>query len=277
MRDVPTTRSVRSQVIVGAVLVVASVVTLLAGRLAVSLFVGVLGLASYVDLRRLLGEEAHPITFVLGALGVGAFFWAGYTGELEMLPAFVAGLTIALLVARIALHEAGAQTNGVTSDLAATLGASAIVGVLGAHVLLVRAVPRVGFRGLLVLGLMAVGNDVAAFFVGRIRGRRALNRQISPGKSWEGAVAGFAASVIVGLFAGIFADPPFDVRSGLLFGAGVGVLAALGDLAFSAIKRSAGVKHSGTYLRGAGGFLDFVDSVLFAAPAFYWAFRTIAL
>jgi phosphatidate cytidylyltransferase len=55
------------------------------------------------------------------------------------------------------------------------------------------------------------------------------------------------------------------------------VLASLGDLAFSAIKRSAGVRHSGSYLGSAGGLLDVVDSALFAAPAFYWAFRTIAL
>lgn len=277
MREASTTRAVRGQVVVGLTLGAVGIATLLAGRLAVSLFVGGLALGAYVDLRRLLAEGGHPVTFVLGALGVGAFFWAGYSGELVMLAGFVAGLTITLLVARIALHEAGSQTNGVTDDLAATLGASAIVGVLGAHVLLVRAVPRFGFRGLLALGLMVVAGDVAAFFVGRIKGRRALNRQLSPQKSWEGALAGFVTSVVVGLMLGVVADPPFDPVSGLLFGAGVGVLAPLGDLVFSAIKRTAGVRHSGTYLGSAGGFLDVIDSTLFAAPAFYWAFRTIAL
>ena len=55
------------------------------------------------------------------------------------------------------------------------------------------------------------------------------------------------------------------------------MLVPLGDLGFSAIKHSAGVRHSGTYLGAAGGALDVVNGVLFAAPAFYWAFRTVAL
>jgi phosphatidate cytidylyltransferase len=262
---------------VGLALGAAAIVTLIAGRLAVSLFVGALSLAAYVDLRRLLSPDVHPSTFVLGALGVGAFLWAGYTGELDLLPAAVATLVMALLVTRIVLHEAGSRADGVTADLAATLGACGVVGVLGAHILLVRAVPRVGFRGLVALGVMVVAHDVAAFFVGRFKGRRTLNRQLSPQKTWEGALAGFAASVVAGGVVGVLLDPPFDIASGLLFGVGVGVLASLGDLAFSAIKRSAGVRHSGTYLGSAGGLLDVVDSALFAAPAFYWAFRTIAL
>jgi phosphatidate cytidylyltransferase len=269
--------SIRNHVLVSSAIGVAALATFLAGRLAVSVFVAVLLLVAYTDLRGLLAERGHLSTFALGAGGVGAFLWCGYTGELDMLPAAAAGLVLALLVTRIALNEAGVQATGIVGDLSATLGAAGVVGVLGAHVLLVRAVPRVGFRGLLVLGLMVIGNDVAAFFVGRWRGRTPLNKLVSPTKTWEGASAGFGVSVLVGLIAGLAIDPPFTIASGLAFGAGVGVLAPLGDLVFSTIKRSAGVKQSGTYLGTAGGVLDVVDGLLFTAPAFYWAFRTIAL
>lgn len=269
--------SLRNHVLVAFALGAAALATLLSGRPAVSAFVSVLLVVAYVDLRGLLGPRGHLITFALGGAGVVAFLWSGYTGKLQLVPVFAGGLLLALLVSRIALNEAGVKTTGVTGDLAATLAAAGMVGVLGAHILLLRAMPRVGFRGLLALGLMVVTYDAAAFFVGRTRGTHPLNRLVSPNKTWEGAGAGFTASVVVGLVVGLTLDPPFGIRSGLAFGLGIGVLAPLGDLAVSAIKRSAGVKHSGSYLGSAGGTLDVVDSVLLAAPAFYWAFRTIAL
>jgi CDP-diglyceride synthetase len=60
-------------------------------------------------------------------------------------------------------------------------------------------------------------------------------------------------------------------------GAAMGVLATVGDLVFSSIKRSAKAMGSGRYLGPLGGALDVVDGLFFAAPAFYWALRTIAL
>jgi phosphatidate cytidylyltransferase len=90
-------------------------------------------------------------------------------------------------------------------------------------------------------------------------------------------MCGFLASVAVGAIVGLVLKPPFDPRSGLAFGAGMGVLAPLGDLAFSAVKRGAGRKESGRVFGPLGGALDAVDALLFCAPAFYWAFRTIAL
>lgn len=249
----------------------------LVGRLAISAFFALALLVAYTDLRGLLGERGHITTFALGAAGVGAFLWSGYSGDLGLLPGLVGGLVLSLLVVRIVLNEAGIAIGGVTGDLASTLAAAGVIGILGAHILLVRAVPRVGFRGLLALGVMVTANDMAAFFVGRWRGRHPLNQLIAPTKTWEGALAGFAASIGAGIVIGSAIDPPFTIASGVLFGVGVGVLAPVGDLVFSALKRSAGVKHSGTYLGPAGGALDVVDSLLFTAPAFYWAFRTIAL
>jgi phosphatidate cytidylyltransferase len=272
-----TASSTRDHVLVGTVAGAAAIATLLAGRLAVSIFVTVLLLVAYTDLRGLFAERGHITTLALGAGGAAAFAWCGYTGNLELLPAYVAGLVLALLVTRIALNEAGVQTTGLVGDVSATIGAAAVTGVLGSHLLLLRAVERVGFRGLLALGLMVTAYDTAAFVAGRWRGRLPLNKLVVPNKTWEGLLAGVGASLVVGLIVGLTLDPPFTLASGLAFGLGVGILAPLGDLVFSTIKRSAGVKHSAKYLGGAGGALDVIDSTLFTAPAFYWAFRTIAL
>jgi CDP-diglyceride synthetase len=269
--------STRAHVLVGVALAAGALTTLFFGRLAFSLFVGVVLLAAYLDLRRLLGEPGHPSTLVLGGAGVAGFLWCGYTGHLGQLPSVAGALVLSLLVTRIVLHEAGSASTEVTADLSATLGAAGLIGVLGAHLLLLRAVPRFGFRGVVAFGAMALGNEIASFVVGRWRGRHALNRQVAPQKTWEGALAGFITSVVAGIVAGLAINPPFGVSSGSLFGIAVGILVPLGDLGFSAIKRSAGVRHSGRYLGAAGGALDLVNGLVFAAPAFYWGFRTIAL
>src|SRR5207249_1440206 len=120
-------------------------------------------------------------------------------------------------------------------------------------------------------------NDAVTFLVGRFRGKHRLAPNISSSKTWEGAAAGFVVSTVVGVVAAFALKPPFDLASGLALGAGIGVLVPIGDLAFSAVKRSAGAKESGRYFGPLGGALDVVDSLLFVAPAFYWALRTIAL
>lgn len=269
--------STRAHVLVGLVLGAAALATLLAGREALSAFLAVVIVAAYVDLRRLLAPWGHVVTVLIGAAGTAGFLWAGYSGRLELLAGTGAALVVALLVTRVLLHEFSARASGTTEDIAATLAAAGVTGVLGAHMLLIRSVPRLGFRALLAFGLMVVGNDVAAFFAGRFRGSRRLAPRLSPSKTWIGALAGFVTSLVVGVVAGFVWNPPFDVRSGLVLGAAMGVLAIAGDLVFSALKRSAGAKASGTYLGPVGGALDAVDSVLFAAPAFYWALRTLAL
>jgi len=271
-------RNARTHIVVGVALGAVALTVLLIGRIEVSAFFAALCVVAYVDLRRLLAPIGHPLTFVLGIAGTLGLLWCGYSGRLELMPSIAAALVLVLLVTRTLLNEAGVRVGaGITADLASTVASVAIVGALGAHVLLIRAIPRVGFKALLMFGLAVFLNDVTAFFFGRLRGRRRLAPNISASKTWEGAIAGLIVSVVVGSVAGIVLDPPFDVLSGLALGAGVGVLTPVGDLAFSAIKRSAGVKDSGSYFGPLGGALDILDGLLFVAPAFYWALRTIVL
>jgi CDP-diglyceride synthetase len=275
----------RLHVLVGLALGGVALATFLISREALSAFVAALVVLAYGDLRRLLARESgflggHVVTFVLGAAGVLGFLWSAYTGRLDLLPSAAAALVLSLLVSHIVLHEASASGAKPTSDIAATVAAATATGLLGAHVLLTRSVSRFGFRGLLAFGLMVIGNDVVSFSVGQWeewRGRRKVGPARISRKSGAAITAGFLASVVIGSIVGLTLDPPFDVRSGIAFGAAMGVLAPLGDMVFSVIKRGAGASVSGVYLGPLGGALDAVDSLLFAAPAFYWAFRTLAL
>ncbi|MGI8741820.1 MAG: phosphatidate cytidylyltransferase [Bryobacteraceae bacterium] len=122
---------------------------------------------------------------------------------------------------------------------------------------------------LFALSLNWIG-DIAALYVGRSLGRHKLNRRISPAKSWEGAIASLLASVAYGAiyFAKLLPDVPLP--EGLAIAAVGNMAGQIGDLAESAIKRGAAVKDSGTLLPGHGGWLDRLDSSLFALPVVYF-------
>jgi phosphatidate cytidylyltransferase len=124
---------------------------------------------------------------------------------------------------------------------------------------------------LLLFAIIWVG-DSAAYYGGRAFGRHPLAPRVSPKKTVEGAIAGLAGSMLVGGFAGVFflGEPWLSVT--LISGA-TAVLGQIGDLAESAMKRSAGVKDSSSILPGHGGILDRLDSLFFAAPVFYWLFN----
>jgi phosphatidate cytidylyltransferase len=111
--------------------------------------------------------------------------------------------------------------------------------------------------------------DIAAFYAGRSLGRHKLAPRVSPAKSWEGAIASVVFSVLFALvyFHFLIPDVPRVAVAG--FAIAGNIAGQVGDLAESAIKRGAGVKDSGTMLPGHGGWLDRLDSTLFAFPVIY--------
>ena len=119
-----------------------------------------------------------------------------------------------------------------------------------------------------VLGIIWVG-DSAAYYAGRRWGQHRLAPRLSPGKTIEGAMAGTAGSLMTGVgLGGMLLDMTY------FWLALISLITALagqaGDLFESALKRRAGVKDSSNRLPGHGGVLDRVDSLLFAAPVFYF-------
>ena len=124
--------------------------------------------------------------------------------------------------------------------------------------------------------------DITALYVGRSIGRHKLAPRLSPNKTWEGAVGSVAGSLLVvaGLlwltrylsqFNSAKLSFPEEVWYWLVLAIVVNVAAQVGDLAESALKRSVGVKDSGTLLPGHGGVLDRIDALLLAAPVLWYA------
>jgi phosphatidate cytidylyltransferase len=111
--------------------------------------------------------------------------------------------------------------------------------------------------------------DIGAYYVGRRFGRHKLAPVVSPGKSWEGAGASLAASLLFGFFLLQWAIPAVPPAIALLLTAAANIAGQFGDLCESGLKRGAGVKDSGKLLPGHGGMLDRVDSTLFTLPVVY--------
>lgn len=110
-------------------------------------------------------------------------------------------------------------------------------------------------------------SDTFAFAAGKMKGKTKLCPTISPGKTVEGFIGGFAGTVITAvLFSVIF---KFSLLHGLIIGIIIAIMAPLGDLIESVLKRNCDVKDSGNLIPGHGGILDRFDSLLFAAPAIY--------
>jgi len=136
---------------------------------------------------------------------------------------------------------------------------------------------HLGIVPLVSLVAVVKAGDIAAYAIGSLCGRNRMAPVLSPGKTWEGALASLAASLAVAwLLVGTSAiDLPIRPWGGwVAYGFAVGLSGIAGDLAESLLKREAGTKDSGRSLGGLGGVLDLVDSLLFAAPI-AWALWAI--
>ncbi len=111
--------------------------------------------------------------------------------------------------------------------------------------------------------------DTAAYFVGSAFGRHKLYPSVSPGKTWEGAVAGFLGALAVMVTGRELFLPYLTLAAGISLGVIVGIFGQMGDLMESMLKRDAGIKDSSALIPGHGGVYDRFDSLVFVAPFVY--------
>lgn len=147
------------------------------------------------------------------------------------------------------------------------------VGFFIPHVVPLRESPD-GWRWALFTVYTAMGCDTGAYFAGRAWGRRKLLPAVSPSKTVEGAFGGLAGAVIIALLARVlfFPRPAVEVVGLALV---IAVLAVLGDLCESALKRAFGAKDSGWIIPGHGGILDRLDSLLFPFVFIFYYYAAV--
>jgi phosphatidate cytidylyltransferase len=137
------------------------------------------------------------------------------------------------------------------------------------HLVMLRQT-ELGVQWLMVMMLIVMTNDSAAYYIGSAFGKNRLYPLVSPKKSIEGALGGLAGSVCGVLLAKFTFFQQLTLIDALVTATIIGMIGQAGDLFESMLKRSFGIKDSGTIFPGHGGVLDRLDSILFAAPAMYY-------
>lgn len=209
-------------------------------------------------------REIHTIVAQLGArpqwplsiLGT-AFLLLGMLGRVS---AFLP-VTMILLLAASVLIMVNGETVGAALGFLLTLWLAWPLG-------LVLALRLDGVAiSLSTFALVWVG-DIFAYLVGSAFGRNRLVPRVSPAKTWEGSLAGLAATIGVGAVVAPWLA--ISTLAGMALGLITGVLAQAGDLFESSLKRHANLKDSGTFLPGHGGVLDRIDALLFGVLAVFY-------
>ncbi len=165
----------------------------------------------------------------------------------------------------------GADTERPVLNLGLTFLGILWIGALASFAaLMIRAEDGVGL--LLATIIITAASDTFAYLGGRAYGTKPFH-SASPNKTWEGTITGFVGALLAGVAIGVTnLIGVFDGQfmSVIVLAAIVGLLAPIGDLAESMVKRDLGVKDMGTLLPGHGGILDRVDGLLFALPGAYY-------
>ncbi len=260
------------------------------------------GLTPFRKLCYLFVACVFLVTFSLGEMTA-----SNYDLALSLtLASFGAAALLVVIASPFILLIAGMRRDPLSRslpDAAASFLLLPYVALALASMVVVRSYPN-GALFLLFTLLLVWTGDTAAYYVGRAIGARKLSPRVSPGKTWEGAIASAVGAVLVALLLFRFLNPIYHalvrihliprpdntfygtiprelatfplapIWAVILFALCLNVAAQLGDLVESMLKRGGGVKDSGTLLPGHGGVLDRIDALLFALPVgwfFYFA------
>lgn len=215
----------------------------------------------------------HPAT-LLGLVGTISLMVGAYAKGVEALP------LILVLIASFTLlwYLFGVERGSPVAGTAATLFIIGWVATFGSYAGLLLSPStfpdRHGIAFLLGAIVATVANDVGALVVGRWIGTHPLYPSVSPNKTWEGLAGGALTTILVSTVV-VGAIHPWSPSNAALLGVVVAVVAPLGDLCESMLKRDLRMKDMGTLLPGHGGVLDRVDALLFVLPATYYLVRAL--
>ena len=243
--------------------------------LLVGVLTAVVGLAAVEGYAAFRKAGYHPATLVGLVAVVGLMVGVYNRGEAAE-PLVVVLLVAFTLLWHLLRVDKGADP--VRSTLS-TLFVYCWVGVFGSYAALLLSPTvfshRHGIAYLLGAVITVVAYDVAALGVGSWVGHRPLTA-ISPNKTWEGLIGGTVVAIVVAVMV-VHLIHPWTIGKAAALGVIVAVLAPIGDLAESLVKRHVGVKDMGRVLPGHGGLLDRVDGLLFVLPATYYLVRAFHL
>lgn len=236
------------------------------------------GLFEFFTLTKKLELKADAAIAYLGAAAFFvAFVFDAPREAPDLLILTFAGFLIAVFISQMFRFQV--DFSKMLTGVGATVLGVFYVAFLGGFIVAMRAgfentpVAHLSTKLLGFFFLVSFGADVGAYFVGKNFGKCKLLPKVSPGKTWEGAVGGLASSSVFAALASATFFPELPSKFSIPLTIVMTAAGILGDLAESAVKRGANVKDAASILPGHGGFLDRLDSLLFAAPILYYFAR----
>ncbi len=215
----------------------------------------------------------HPAT-LLGLVGTVSLMIGAYTKGVAALPLVLVLLIVFTFIWYLFGIERGSPVAGTAATLL-TVGWVSLLGAYAGLLLAPSAFPnRHGIAFLLGAIIATVANDIGALVIGGWLGSRPLAPNISPNKTWEGLFGGAVFSILVSTVV-VGSIHPWSASNAALLGVVVAVVAPIGDLCESLLKRDLRLKDMGSLLPGHGGILDRVDALLFVLPATYYLVRAL--
>lgn len=257
----PAGRSLTQAIVTGLVLLVLIAVCAIGGRVWFFVLATVVVLMAQFELLDALVQRGHRPSIPLGLAATLAILVAAYEEKFAYIGIVLAVATYAAMV--LALRPKRGTTAG--SDAAWTI--FGLTWIAGGGAGAVSILVMDGGLALLVASVLIVAcDDIGAFFAGTTFGRHKMAPSVSPAKSWEGFAGGIGTALVAGLVAATVLRE-LTVADGLAIGVMAGLLAPVGDLVESLVKREIGIKDSGRLLPGHGGMLDRLDAIIFCCPA----------
>jgi phosphatidate cytidylyltransferase len=227
---------------------------------AAMIVLAILGLREFF----LMAEPEAPFVLPAYAVAAGMVIAAHYGTSFQIVLVFATIFPLAF-----AFAAARRSHERITTSVAFTILGVAWMGLGFSHAVLLRDLPTHGGALLIDVLVATFLGDTAAYAAGRLFGSRKITPRISPNKTLEGAIGGFLGSMLGFWFAGLYQDWLAGVDA-LLMGMAIGVVAPIGDLFASLIKRDLGVKDTGRLFGPHGGLIDRLDAVLFTVVAGYY-------
>ena len=265
--------AIGSGVLLGAIALACFAAGTVASMVIVCIVVLLATAEAYAAFRR---AQYHPAT-LLGLVAVLSLLIETYNKGVAALPLVLVLLVAGAFIWYLARVEPAAEP---VSGISSTVFVFVWIGAFGSFAALLlnpNLFPdRHGIAFLLAAVIVTVADDVASLLVGAAMGKHQLAPSISPNKSWEGLIGGAVAAILVAVIVVHFIHP-WTLGKAALFGVVVAIVAPLGDLSQSMVKRHLGLKDMGRLLPGHGGILDRVDGLLFVMPATYFVVKALHL
>jgi phosphatidate cytidylyltransferase len=231
-----------------------------------ALFAVTMALFACIGLAELfrMAADAQPFRVVAFAIGVGLVAAAYFGDQFQIVIVGAAAFPL-LFAGAVARPSRG----GVTTSLAFTVFGIAWIAIPFAHAVLLRELPSHGGALLVDVLVGTFLTDTCAYFGGRLFGRHPLAPQLSPNKTLEGLALGICGGTFAFWFAGLYQDWLTGIDA-LAIGFCVALIAPVGDLFESLVKRDLGVKDTGRIFGPHGGLLDRLDAILFTIVVGYY-------